>query len=131
MELEGAKLRQLAGRHEPGVQSSIAERLRPGSCFIDVGADVGFFSLLAARLAGPGGRVVAIEPVPANADLIKANAMLNRFDNVTIVTAAAGAVNRTGAMVQAHQPVPVLTLDGLVSHLGLPPPSRWSRCRSG
>ena len=122
MELEGARLRQLSGRHEPGVQNCIAERLRPGACFIDVGADVGFFSLLAARLAGPGGRVVAIEPVPASADLIKANATLNRFDNVTIVTAAAGAVNRTGAMVQAHRPVPVLTVDGLVSHLELPPP---------
>jgi FkbM family methyltransferase len=123
MELEGAKLRQLAGRHEPVVQDCIAERLRPGGCFIDVGADVGFFSLLAARLAGPGGRVIAIEPVPAHADLIKANATLNRFDNVTIVTAAAGAVNRTGAMITAHPPVPMLTLDGLVSHLGLPPPS--------
>lgn len=123
MTLEGVKLRQLSGRHEPGVQNCIAERLRPGGCFIDVGADIGFFSLLAAKLAGPGGRVIAIEPVPANADLIKANATLNRFDNVTIVTAAAGAVNRTGAMIPAHRPVPVLTVDGLVSHLRLPPPS--------
>ena len=122
MTLEGVKLRQLSGRHKPGVQNCIAERLRPGGCFIDVGADIGFFSLLAAKLAGPGGRVIAIEPVPANADLIKANATLNRFDNVTIVTAAAGAVNRTGAMIPAHRPVPVLTVDGLVSHLRLPPP---------
>jgi FkbM family methyltransferase len=142
MGLEGATRHHFAGLYEPSVQECIAERLRPGGCFIDVGANIGFFSLLAAKLAGPDGQVVAIEPVPANTDLIKANATLNRFGNVTVVRAAAGASNRTGelilaryhggaALASAPKPpdargrlsVPVVTLDGLVSHLGLPPPT--------
>ncbi|GEO40528.1 FkbM family methyltransferase [Skermanella aerolata] len=122
MDLEGVRLRYLSGRHEADFQNYIARRLPAGGCFIDVGAEVGFFSLLAARLAGPAGRVIAIEPIEANADLIKANATLNGFDNITIVTAAAGAANRTGGASAANRPVPVLTLDGLASHLGLPPP---------
>jgi FkbM family methyltransferase len=142
MGLEGATRRHFAGLYEPSVQKCIAERLRPGGCFIDVGANIGFFSLLAATLAGPDGQVIAVEPVPANADLIKANATLNRFNNVTVVRAAAGAANRTGDLILARHhggaalasaptppdargrlSVPVVTLDGLVSHLGLPPPT--------
>jgi FkbM family methyltransferase len=40
----------------------LARHLGPGGCFVDVGANIGIFTLFAARIVGPGGRVVAIEP---------------------------------------------------------------------
>jgi len=142
MGLEGATRRHFAGLYEPSVQCLIADRLVPGACFIDVGANIGFFSLLAAKLAGPTGQIIAVEPVHANADLIKANATLNRFSNVMVVRVAAGSANRTGDLILARHhrgatfasagsphdarsriSVPVVTLDGLVSHLRLPPPA--------
>jgi len=122
MGLEGTTRHHFTGLYKLGVQKCIAERLRPGGCFIDVGANIGFFSLLAAKLTGSDGQVVAIEPVPANAELVKANAVLNGFGNVTVVRAAAGAANRLPD-ARGRLPVPVLSLDGLVSHLRLPPPT--------
>jgi FkbM family methyltransferase len=50
--------------YEPELTALIAETVRPGSVFVDIGANVGFFTLLAARCASPGGRVLAFEPHP-------------------------------------------------------------------
>ena len=51
--------------------------LRPGDVFVDGGANVGLFSLLAASAVGPGGRVLACEPVPGTMRLLEANAAEN------------------------------------------------------
>jgi FkbM family methyltransferase len=59
--------------------------LRPGMTFVDAGANVGYFTLLAASL---GARVVAYEPTPAVAERLRENVTLNAFNNVTIVNAA-------------------------------------------
>ena len=45
------------GIGEPQVQKALVDHLRPGMTFYDVGANIGFFSLMAARLVGPQGRV--------------------------------------------------------------------------
>jgi FkbM family methyltransferase len=47
--------------------------LRPGHTFLDVGANVGYFSVLAARSVGTGGRVIAVEPEARNLELLRAN----------------------------------------------------------
>ena len=52
------------GQVEPEVQAALQKYLRPGMTFYDVGANIGFFSLLAARLVGPQGHVVAFEADP-------------------------------------------------------------------
>lgn len=52
------------GAFEPHETAAVARRLRPGMTFLDVGANVGYFSLLAASRVGPGGRVYAVEPSP-------------------------------------------------------------------
>lgn len=78
------------GAYEPPVQEALAAQLRPGDVVLDVGANVGFISLLAARLVGPAGRVVAFEPVPANAGLARRNAARNGFGHVEVVQAAVG-----------------------------------------
>ena len=85
---ERRSLAWLSGRVEPEVQSVLERELIPGGVFVDAGASVGFFTLLAARIVGSGGRVVAFEPQPAAAAAIRANADLNSFSQVLVVEAA-------------------------------------------
>ena len=67
----------------------LKRRLRVGSTFVDVGANLGWFSVLAARLVGERGRVYAVEPDPANLPLLRANLWGNRCDNATVLGVAA------------------------------------------
>jgi len=74
---------------EPYIYSFFKRTLRKGYYFLDIGAHVGSYALRAAKLVGPNGVVVAIEPHPQNAFLLKINAKLNNFNNIKIVQAAA------------------------------------------
>jgi FkbM family methyltransferase len=80
-----------SGWLEHEVQEAMRRHLGPGGVVYDVGANVGFFSLLAARLVGAEGRVYAFDPVPQNAAAVRANAALNGFANVAALELAAGA----------------------------------------
>lgn len=65
-------------RDQPEVR--LARRLiRPGATVLDVGANVGFWSLLAGQVVGPRGRVIAFEPVPANFTRLSHAIGLNRM----------------------------------------------------
>jgi FkbM family methyltransferase len=72
------------GTIEPLVQAELASLLAPGAVFYDIGANVGFFTVLGARLVGPGGTVVAYEPVHAYADALERNVELNGLGNVVV-----------------------------------------------
>jgi FkbM family methyltransferase len=63
--------------------------IRRGSTVVDIGAHVGYYTLLSARTVGWRGRVIAVEPDPDNAALLRENVRRNRLRNVTIVEAAA------------------------------------------
>lgn len=60
--------------------------IQPGDVVVDIGAHIGSFSLYAANLAKEG-KVIAYEPFPDNFELLKFNAELNHFDNITPVCA--------------------------------------------
>jgi FkbM family methyltransferase len=61
------------GAYERRETALVSQRLKPGMTFLDVGANIGYFSLLAASRVGPSGRVVAVEPSPlAYRELVKA-----------------------------------------------------------
>jgi FkbM family methyltransferase len=77
-----------SGNNELPVQQALASCLGRGAVFYDIGANVGFFTVIAARLVGPHGSVYAFEPVPENAACIQLNVDLNRFRNVTVVSKA-------------------------------------------
>lgn len=64
------------------------ELITPGMVVIDVGANIGYFSLLASTLVGSDGRVHAFEPDPVNCSLLRKNVRLNRAANVKVVQAA-------------------------------------------
>ena len=70
--------------------------LRPGMTFLDVGAHIGYYTLIAARLVGDGGRVVSFEPGAATRAQLEANVARNGFRNVEI-RAEALAVTRMAA----------------------------------
>lgn len=84
-----------SGDNELPVQGALAECLRGGDVFYDVGANVGFLTVLGARLVGPSGTVYAFEPVPANAGFVRRNAQANGFAQVHVIEKAVS--NRLGA----------------------------------
>jgi FkbM family methyltransferase len=121
---ERRSLAWLSGRVEPEVQAALVQHLRAGATFVDVGASIGFFTLLAARLVGPEGFVVAFEPQSAAVSSIRRNVVLNGFFTVKIVEAAVSAKTgqaglRAVGKATAHlvpnardaAPVEVTTLD--------------------
>ncbi len=78
----------LFGLWEPPVTRWICRRLRSGDTFIDVGANIGYFTLLASRLVGDHGRVVAIEASPRIFSQLQSNLSLNGVLNVRAVNVA-------------------------------------------
>jgi FkbM family methyltransferase len=83
----GARLRR-TGRWDPCEKILYERELRPGMTVIDAGANVGYFSLLFARLVGPTGRVYAFEPDPGNFGLLQRNIERNGYGNIVAVPAA-------------------------------------------
>jgi FkbM family methyltransferase len=81
----------LTGWHEVEVQEALRRTVAPGDVVWDVGANVGAMALVAARLTGPEGRVVAVEPEPGCAAAIARNAALNDITWIDVVAAAAAA----------------------------------------
>jgi FkbM family methyltransferase len=67
-----------------GIQSLLRDLLRPGDVFYDVGAHIGFFSIIAARLVGNDGRVFAFEAAPENVSALEQNARKNDFGQIVI-----------------------------------------------
>jgi FkbM family methyltransferase len=59
--------------------------LKPGAVFIDVGSNIGAYSLWAAEIVGPAGTVIAIEPDPETAEILRRNIALNRWQSVISV----------------------------------------------
>jgi FkbM family methyltransferase len=133
----------LLGSHETEVQKVMATLLRPGMVYYDVGANVGFFAVLAARLLGPAGRIVCFEPLPQNAEQIAYNSRLNGFTTIAVRIEALGGSNRTETFCTSAEPtwgmlnsvgkapdqasgaieVSVRTLDSLCGPGGLPHPN--------
>ncbi|MEV6395382.1 FkbM family methyltransferase [Streptomyces sp. NPDC051907] len=76
------------GVWEPHMTHWLQRRLRPGDTFVDVGANIGYVSVLASRLVGESGRVVAIEASPAFHHRLRQHARLNGCANIRAVNAA-------------------------------------------
>lgn len=79
----------VAGKYEPQTTRLFSQLARPGMSVVDVGAHVGYYSLLAAKKVGPTGHVFAFEPEPMNYDLLIKNAELNGYQNIVAVQKAA------------------------------------------
>jgi FkbM family methyltransferase len=81
----------LTGLYEPPVTRVVQHHLPAGGTAVDLGANWGYFSLLAAAAAGPGGAVLALEPDPRQFAALARNVALNGFGQVSPLQAAASA----------------------------------------
>jgi FkbM family methyltransferase len=130
-----------SGKNELPVQQAMADHLRAGSVFFDIGANVGFLTVLGARLVGPKGKVYAFEPVASNADYVRRNCRVNSLSQVQVLETAVsnhcgrGQLNLAtysgGAALASvdappdpagTQPVDLVTIDAAVERDGLAPP---------
>jgi FkbM family methyltransferase len=78
------------GSHEVDVEALLADLLSPGDCFLDIGANIGWSALQAARAVGRSGLVVALEPEIDNFGLLARNVRANLATNVIPLRVAAG-----------------------------------------
>lgn len=87
---------------EARVVSTIRARLKPGSVFVDAGANIGFFTVLAATLVGDDGHVFAIEMMPQTAARLRKHIAANGLRNVTVLEFA--LADRSGDAIVAIVP---------------------------
>lgn len=71
-------------RYEPHVNDELSNLLREGDVFVDIGANIGYFTLMGASLVGPNGYVYAFEPHPDNCKSIQMSLDANLYKNVTV-----------------------------------------------
>ena len=78
------------GHYELAIQETLRRELAPGDRFYDVGANAGFFTLVAARLVGATGSCVAFDPAPENVESINEQIQLNALTHCTVHQQAVG-----------------------------------------
>lgn len=123
------------GSFEYGKQRLMASLLHPDDTMYDIGANVGYYTLLASQRVGPGGRVVAFEPLPANVRLVERHVRLNRVRNVSVHEVAVSdhegrarfAPNASNAMGRLSDSgsieVAMVSVDNIVATANLPDPA--------
>jgi FkbM family methyltransferase len=117
------------GAYEPEIGAVFDRYVKSGMAVLDIGANIGWFTMLLASLVAPSGLVVAVEPNPENIKLLEASRRVNGFNQILIIQAAAGrqigllALNvshsngMTGELpndldaIFASRPVPSVALD--------------------
>ena len=130
------------GAFEPAVSNIFDSLIEMGDTILDVGANFGLFSLLAAdrlRTLGGGGRVVALEPDPRNIERLEVNLRVNGFSEVVVVPNGLFDRDSTGVLylsdpkqrnmgtssVLSHAPrqqsveIPLVTLDTFLRERGI------------
>jgi FkbM family methyltransferase len=80
--------------YEPRVLEIVKKEVKKGDIVVDLGANIGYFTLIFAKLVGDTGRVYAFEPDPENFALLKKNVEINGYKNVVLVQKAVS--NQTG-----------------------------------
>ena len=112
--------------------------LKPGDVFVDVGAHVGYYTLLAAKLVGESGKVIAVEPNPPTIVRLERDIALNPFRNIVVRKVACtdkettlkffqapventgeSSINKSNAREGAEISVPGVPLDKIVQELGI------------
>ena len=123
------------GSYEFETQRAFARLVRRGDVVYDLGANVGFYTLLGARLAGGAGAVYSFEPLPRNLEFLRKHVAMNALKNCFVMDAA--VVDRDGEMqldgsaapATAHLveggnfAVRVVSLDSLVERGEIRPPN--------
>ncbi|HXF60135.1 MAG TPA: FkbM family methyltransferase [Caldilineaceae bacterium] len=91
LRIPGSPTRRLQMTADGAIAEFMRQRLAPGMQVVDVGANIGWYALLAASLVGPAGKVYAVEPTPDTLDVLRENVRMNGLQNVVVLPVAAGA----------------------------------------
>ena len=124
------------GSYRHGKQNALLASIRRGDVVYDLGANVGFYSLMASVLVGPEGRVFSFEPHPKNLDFLHQHLRLNKVTNCFVLDVAVSDIDGTanfdvgpnllaGHLTLESQntlTVRTVALDSLVASGRLPPP---------
>jgi FkbM family methyltransferase len=122
------------GSYEDRKQELFARAVKPGSVVFDIGANVGFYSLLASVCTGHQGRVLAFEPVPRNITYLRRHMEMNHLQNVEVIEAAVSDRTGESSFEEGRNPsigrlepsgrlhVRTVALDPLVEAGAIPPP---------
>ena len=114
------------GVYEPSLVDFLARYLKPGFSFVDVGANIGALTLLAGRLTGPDGMVLAIEPSPTVFPYLQCNIASNGMAHVRLEQCAASDTD--GRQVEFYDaPVDHFGMGSLAPQFGVQPRSVVSR----
>jgi FkbM family methyltransferase len=81
------------GLYEPEAMQSIRRLVKAGDCCIDVGANLGYYTISLANWVGPSGLVVAFEPFPGNFAILEKNVLVNQVQNVVLESSAISDCN--------------------------------------
>lgn len=88
------------GVFEPASISLLKRCVAPGDTVVDIGANIGFYTLESSNLVGPAGRVIAVEALPDHAQAVRDNLALNGIDNVTLLEIAVGDQESSGVLTR-------------------------------
>ena len=135
LEVDPRALDMVIGRYEPAIQSVLESTLRSGDVAFDIGSNLGYFTLLMARVVGPEGRVVAFEPDPEMFSALGRNLARNNeeTDRVAAIPNAVGAAKGKVRFARGWRAtrgrivpeggdleVEVTTIDDVAQRFGLP-----------
>ena len=84
------------GVYEEFETEIVKKIIKKGDVVVDVGANIGYYTLIFAKLVGKEGKVFAFEPEPTNFNILKKNVKINEYENVTLINKAVS--NKTGKM---------------------------------
>ncbi len=102
MEIDLSKKAERAipfGAFEPSVTKKFLDCIKKGDVVFDVGAWIGYYTLLAAQKVGSDGKVIAVEPHEKNFERLETNIEINKFSNVVVLNLAVGEESSSGTML--------------------------------
>ena len=79
--------------YEPSETKTIKTHVKKGDVVLDIGANIGYYTLIFAELVGEKGKVYAFEPDPTNFDLLRKNVEINGYRNITLIQKAVSNKN--------------------------------------
>jgi len=87
--------------YEPHVTQALINTLKIGDVFLDIGANIGYFTLLAASIVQTSGKVISFEPNVQNLQLIYASTLENNFENIRIYPFAVSDTNKISSLLSS------------------------------
>lgn len=91
VKMYGVGLEQILSKPEPHLQNIINKYVKHGGSVLEVGANIGFFTIYFGKHVGPSGNVYAFEPIPSTYNILKKNILLNSLHNIETYNLAASS----------------------------------------